>query len=222
MTSPSAVGVPAPPSTPAPFVRLLYQGSPLQASRLVRAAGRCDAEVLAEPHDTGDPLELLRAGRADFAIASAEARLPGLALSPVLFTEGRVLAVGCGHALAGHSAVRLSDLAREGVAPAPAPSPWRWHPGAARTGPGSTRPLRELFRAIVHARTAHVFPASIADVAPRGVRLLDILDAPPLPIALAWSADRGVSPEAAGFLRDVVGRAPADDSRTTHGKDHGR
>jgi DNA-binding transcriptional LysR family regulator len=73
----------------------------------------CRVQVL-EARYTGF-LDLLSTDQADLILVSVKVAEPGIAVSPVLFSESTVLAVSARHPFARHESVSLEDLARDKV-----------------------------------------------------------------------------------------------------------
>jgi DNA-binding transcriptional LysR family regulator len=157
-----------------------------------------------------DPYGLLRKGEFDVQVNELPVREGDLGLSPVLFTEDRVLAVAAGHPLAARSAVSLEDLADVPLLTidGDVPGYWREHHAPARTpsgrpiarGPAVTN-MQEALMLVAGGRGALPVPAHTATYHARpGVAYVPLTDVAPAAYALLWRA-ADVTPAVHDFAR---------------------
>jgi DNA-binding transcriptional LysR family regulator len=139
-----------------------------------------------------DRSDFLRDGRADVGLLYAPFdELDGLA-HETLHIEDRVVIVPSGHRLAGHAAVRMSDLEGETL------PPWKGIPGGGGTGPKVADAL-QLFHMITVGRMIGVLPRSLVEPVPVGLVCVPVTDAPPSRLVLAWNG-RDTRPLVASFV----------------------
>ncbi|MEV0271785.1 LysR family transcriptional regulator [Hamadaea sp. NPDC050747] len=165
-----------------------------------------------------DPFAALRTGQVDVALLWRPVREADLAEGPVLFTEGRVLAVSAAHHLAGRSEVSLEDLGDcVTIDLGTLPSGWIEAMVPSRTPSGRPIPRGP------HAATLHEILTSVAAdafVTPLnqharhyyshpGVVLVPIHDASATEWALVWRAN-----DTSALLRAFVETAATVGSRS--------
>ncbi|MEV0701947.1 LysR family transcriptional regulator [Saccharopolyspora sp. NPDC050389] len=128
----------------------------------------------------GDRTDFLRDGRADVGLLYAPFDdLNGLA-HETLHTEDRVVIVPPGHRLAGHAAVRMSDLDGETL------PRWKGIPGGDGTGP-EVADVVQLLHMITVNRMIGVLPRSLVEPVSTGLIRIPVTDAPPSRLVLAWN-----------------------------------
>ncbi|MEU5091589.1 LysR family transcriptional regulator [Streptomyces sp. NPDC021356] len=149
-----------------------------------------------------DRSDFLRGGRADVGLLYVPFDdLDGLD-HETLHSEDRVAVVPAGHRLAGHAAVRLSELEGETL------PRWKGVPGGDGTGPEVTDVV-QLFQMITVGRMIGVLPRSLVEPVPDGLVGLPVSDAPPSRLVLAWNA-RDRRPLVASFVAAALrSRRPA-------------
>jgi DNA-binding transcriptional LysR family regulator len=76
-----------------------------------------DSEIVMPEIHFSDPFGPLRRDEADIVVLWRPIREPDLTEGPVVFTEGRVLAVWAGHELASRSSASMEDLAHSHIGP---------------------------------------------------------------------------------------------------------
>ncbi|CAM5287665.1 LysR family transcriptional regulator OS=Streptomyces tendae OX=1932 GN=GUR47_32225 PE=3 SV=1 [Streptomyces tendae] len=163
-----------------------------------------------------DPFTALRQGRTDAALLWLPVREPDLTVGPVVLTEGRVLAVGADHVLAGRAEAGLEDL---GDHPVPAlgwelPESWTAAMLPARTPLGrpvapAGPPVTSFHEVLTHvAAGTGVCPLNahvLRYYTHPGVRFVPMPDAP----ATEWALVRRTGAEPAplrafaGFVREL-------------------
>ena len=144
-----------------------------------------------------DRADYLRDGRADVGLLYAPFDdLVGLA-HETLHTEDRVVIVPSGHRLAGHDAVRLSDLKGETL------PRWTGLPGVENTGP-EVADVVQMLHMITVSRMIAVLPRSLVDPAPPGLACVPVTDAPPSRLVLAWN-EQDRRPLVASFVTAALG-----------------
>ncbi|MFF9625145.1 LysR family transcriptional regulator [Streptomyces griseosporeus] len=157
-----------------------------------------------------DPYGLLRKGEFDVQVNELPVREGDLGLSPVLFTEERVLAVAAGHPLAALSAVSLEDLVDVPLLTidGDVPGYWREHHAPARTpggrpiarGPAVTN-MQEALMLVAGGKGALPVPAHTATYHARpGVAYVPLTDVEPTAYVLLWRA-ADVTPAVHAFAR---------------------
>ncbi|MGW5643922.1 LysR family transcriptional regulator [Saccharopolyspora sp. NPDC003752] len=143
-----------------------------------------------------DRTDFLRDGRADVGLLYAPFDdLNGLA-HETLHTEDRVVIVPHGHRLAGHAAVRMSDLDGETL------PRWKGVPGGEGTGP-EVADVIQLLHMVTVNRMIGVLPRSLVEPAPTGLICIPVTDAPPSRLVLAWN-EQDRRPLVASFVAAAV------------------
>ncbi|GAB3853817.1 substrate-binding domain-containing protein [Dactylosporangium cerinum] len=143
-----------------------------------------------------DPFAGVRAGDLDLAVLWRPVREADLTEGPVVFTEGRLPAVGTGHELAGRTAVTLEDFGGQtcvGVGP-DVPGYWMESMVPARTPGGrpvARGPVVSTFHEVLHTVSSGqaVSPLNehvVQYYSHPGIVLLPVVDAPPTEWALVW------------------------------------
>ncbi|GAA1939483.1 LysR family transcriptional regulator [Kitasatospora viridis] len=157
----------------------------------------CDVEFV-EIHPS-DPFRPLRDGRVDAALLWLPVREPGLAVGPIVLTEGQVLGTASGSDLADRAAVHLEDLGGRTVPdPGPlVPAYWIEHMLPARTpagrliSRGSVGGAATFHEMLPHIAAGRVVAPVNAHVQwaynPPGVVWLPISDAALTEWALVWA-----------------------------------
>ncbi|MFC4037397.1 LysR family transcriptional regulator [Dactylosporangium siamense] len=157
----------------------------------------CDVAVR-EIHFS-EPFAGVRTGDLDLAVLWRPVREADLTEGPVLLTEGRLLAVGTGHELAGRTAVTLEDFGGQtcvGVPPG-VPGYWMESMVPARTpggGPVGRGPVVTTFHEVLHAVSSGLAVSALNEHVVQyyshpGIVLLPVVDAPPTEWALVWRTD---------------------------------
>ncbi|WP_055564268.1 LysR family transcriptional regulator [Streptomyces atriruber] len=147
-----------------------------------------------------DRADFLHDGRADVGLLYAPFDdLDGLA-HETLHAEDRVAIVPCGHRLAGHASVRMSDLAGEAL------PRWKGVPGGDGTGP-EVADVTQMLHMITVSRMVGVLPRSLVEPVPQGLACVPVTDAPPSRLVLAWN-ERDRRPLVAAFVAAAVGSKP--------------
>jgi DNA-binding transcriptional LysR family regulator len=127
-----------------------------------------------------DRSEFLLDGRADVGLLYAPFDdLDGLD-HETLYVEDRVVIVPAGHRLARRATARMSDLEGETL------PHWKGIPGGDGTGPEVTDVL-QLFQMIAVGRMIAVLPRSLVEPVPAGLVCVQVSDAPPSRLVLAWN-----------------------------------
>lgn len=158
----------------------------------------CDVRIV-EFHFS-DPFTALRTGDTDVQLMWLPVREPDLAVGPVLFTEGRVLAVAEGSPPAALSSVSLEDLA-EHTAFDPGPDvPAYWAEAMLPSATPEGRPVprgpraatfHEVLALVAEGRVVSPLNAHVTRYyAHPGVALVPIADAPATEWSLVWPAAR--------------------------------
>ncbi|MFD0688731.1 LysR substrate-binding domain-containing protein [Actinomadura fibrosa] len=186
------------PDDPRTPIRLGYHGSPHVATRIVRAAGRAADEIDLAVYDIADPFRALRAGDLDAMVVKFGLAEPDLRRGAELATDARAVVVGDGHPLAGRASVSIEELAAFDAFDRPGRLPaYIWDEVVPPATPAG-RPIRrrhrvrtvpEMFALVAAGEAVHVSLASLADIAPPGVRVVPVHDLPPAPVSLAWRRD---------------------------------
>ncbi|WP_433173410.1 LysR family transcriptional regulator [Actinoallomurus sp. CA-150999] len=127
-----------------------------------------------------DRTDFLRDGRADVGLLYAPFDDLGGLAHETLVTEDRVVIVPSDHRLARQALVRMSDLEGETL------PRWKGIPGGDGTGPEVTDVI-QLFHMITTSRMIGVLPRSLVELAPDGLVLIPVADAPPSRLVLAWN-----------------------------------
>jgi DNA-binding transcriptional LysR family regulator len=127
-----------------------------------------------------DRSDFLRDGRADVGLLYAPFDDLGGLDHETLYAEDRVVIVPAGHRLAGRTAVRMADLAGETL------PRWKGIPGGGGTGPDVTDAL-QLLQMIKVNRMIAVLPRSLVEPVPAGLVCVQVTDAPPSRLVLAWN-----------------------------------
>jgi DNA-binding transcriptional LysR family regulator len=129
-----------------------------------------------------DRTDFLRDGRADVGLLYAPFDdLDGLA-HETLHTEDRVVILPSGHRLAGRASVRMSDLEGETL------PPWKGIPGGGGDGTGpEVADVVQLLHMITVSRMIGVLPRSLVERVPAGLVCVQVADAPPSRLVLAWN-----------------------------------
>ena len=176
-------------------IRLGYHGSVRVATRIVRAAGRQDDDVVLRQYDVIDPFAMLRAGELDIMIVKFVLREPDLACSAALGTDERAAVMGAHHPLAGRASVSIEDLADFEAFRCPGKMPdYVWDEVVPHRTPLG-RPIRRrhdvttaaaMMDVVSRTDAVHLSLISLADIAPPTVRVVPIHDLPGAPVALAW------------------------------------
>ncbi|WP_167158889.1 LysR substrate-binding domain-containing protein [Streptomyces sp. MBT27] len=199
-------------------VRFGYHGSTEVVGRIVRLAGREDADVRLIEYDITDPFHGVRAGELDVMIVKFGINEPDLAVSRVLTEDARAAVLGAGHPLADRASVSIEELADYDVFAAPGKFPARVWDDVVPPRTPSGRPVRrnrqaatipELMRMVAAGEAIHISLISLADLAPSGVKVVPIHDLPPAPVTLAWR--RGA--EVHDHVREFITTAEAAASR---------
>lgn len=183
-------------STPLPApIRLGYHGSALVAHRILRLAEHDESQAVLIPYDIAAPFRALREGELDVMIVKFGLREPDLAHTTVLTWDARAAAMRAGHPLAARESLSIEELADYDAFERPGALPdYIWDEVVPLRTPAG-RPIRRrhrvtdipsLMAVIMESNTVHPSLASLADVAPPGVRIVPIHDLPPAPVALAW------------------------------------
>ncbi|MEU5885116.1 LysR family transcriptional regulator [Spirillospora sp. NPDC047279] len=145
---------------------------------------------------------LLRDGTADVAfLHDPYEDLTGFDTEP-LVVEGAVAVLPSGHALAGRSDLRMSDLDGE-----PLPR-WRGVPGSGRPDAPEVGDPSEVMQLIALGRMAAVVPESARLHLRRDLVCVPVVDAAPVTVLLAWP-ENARSPALAAFVRTAAGCAQA-------------
>ncbi|MDO3701737.1 LysR substrate-binding domain-containing protein [Micromonospora sp. C28SCA-DRY-2] len=175
----------------------------------------CDV-VLREVHFS-DPFAALRTGDLDLALLWRPVREPGLTEGPVVLTEGRVLAVGTGHELAGRASVSMEDFGdRMFFDPGPdLPGYWIEAMVPAQTPGGRPIPrgplaatFHELLTMVAAGRCLTPLNEHVLHYYSHpGVVFLPVHDAPPTEWALTWRAG-DLPPRVRGFVDTAAELGP--------------
>ncbi len=149
-----------------------------------------------------DPTGGLRSRRADVAVVPGPSDIDHLLCRFRLWTEARVAILPAGHPLAGQDEVRLADLDEIGWARFPevdsVAHPW-WRLDHVRGGPpretGRTHETpHELLLAIRNGVGISTTVASFREQFTfDGVRLVPLVDVPPVPVDLAFRRERQIA-----------------------------
>lgn len=166
------------------------------------------------------PIELLRVddrtagltrGLVDAAVLRGEVNAPGLATA-LLFTEARVAAVTADDPLAERAALTLADVASRPVLLNVVSGLTRLDLWPAAIRPARTLTVRntdDWLAGIAAGSGVGVSAASTAEIHPNpGVAYRPLVDAPPVPVLLAWraSAPHPAVHELVALARRVTGR----------------
>ncbi|WP_020385679.1 LysR family transcriptional regulator [Kribbella catacumbae] len=147
-----------------------------------------------------NPFEPLRAGDIDALVAWLPVEEPDLSISPVLFTEPRVVLVTPNHDLADHQSVSLEVLGDYGVIGSAQPLPEYWEnafipfytpsnrPIERRSQPGAS--LDDIFTNVGTGGAIHILGSHVTRYHSRpDITYLPVHDGPPLRWALIWRTD---------------------------------
>ncbi|MBB6565442.1 LysR family transcriptional regulator [Kribbella sandramycini] len=158
-----------------------------------------------------NPFSALRAGELELALVWRPVREPDLVEGPIVFTEGRVLAVWTDHELAARPAVSMEDFAGQLVVdPGPLPEYWIESMVPARTPSGQAiarGPLVSTFHEVLTRIAAAEAVAPLNEHVLRyythpGVVFVPVHDAPPTEWVLVWR-DGALSPRVRAFVELV-------------------
>ncbi|MFG1795065.1 LysR family transcriptional regulator [Nocardia sp. NPDC049149] len=151
-----------------------------------------------------DPLAALEARSLDIAIYRRETRLPNHLASRVIATERRVLAVAASSPLVEAAGLRWADLAGYPLvvnAVSGTTDAGSWDPADPQRPIITCRNFDEWIELVAADRGIGGVPALARSRAPHpGVVYVDIPDAPPSHVYLAWHAKPTTSPAVARFL----------------------
>lgn len=171
-----------------------FHGSRDAAAALVRRAGHDPAAFVFHEYDVTDPFRALRAGELDVMIVKFGRSEPDLVYSAVLSSDARVAVVGAHHPLAERETVGIEELADYEGFECPGRFPAHvWDEVVPPVTPAG-RPIRRRWRltgadtmmdVVRRTEAVHISLRSLADIAPRSVRVIDIHDLPPAPVGLA-------------------------------------
>ncbi|MFI0817978.1 LysR substrate-binding domain-containing protein [Streptomyces sp. NPDC021098] len=192
-------------------LRLVYPGSPDAAEKILAAANEAGHRhpVTVSEALISDPYRALRAGEADVMITRFRIDEPDLTVGPVLYTEGRVVAVAAGHPLAGRASVSSDDLADHDLFQRPGAFPADVYDQLVPHVSAQGRPLvrrcpadsmQDMFAAIVEGRAVHPTIESMRAVSHPGVVYVPITDLDPAPVCLVWVTAR-TSPAVLAFAQ---------------------
>ena len=170
-------------------IRLGYHGSPVLPRRIAGTAG-----ATLHQYDIADPFRAIRTGELDVMIVKFRLDEPDLRVSGVVARDDRAAVVSTGHPLAARTSVSIEDLADVDAFAAPGSMPaYIWDQVVPLRTPRG-QPIRRRYRVttvpammdlVRHAGAVHISLASLADLAPPGVRVVPIHDLPPAAVALA-------------------------------------
>ncbi|MFC7723239.1 LysR family transcriptional regulator [Nonomuraea recticatena] len=173
----------------------------------------CDVRIREAPFH--DPLAPLRNSEIDLLVTLLPVDVPGLSVSPPVFTEPMVLAVAERHPLARQTTVTLEDLATDTVLASARPVAPYWHPRpTAWTTPGgetvqSGRPVstfQELLVAVAAGAGVCPVGAHVSRYFARpGVTFIPFRDAPPARWGLVWRS-AGRTAKASAFVTLAIRR----------------
>ncbi|MFD8389122.1 LysR substrate-binding domain-containing protein [Streptomyces sp. NPDC059680] len=199
-------------------VRFGYHGSTEVAARIIRLAGREEADVQLIEYDIADPFRGVRAGELDVMIVKFGINESDLVSSRVLTEDARAVVVGSGHPLAARESVSIEELADYDAFAPPGSFPaYVWDDVVPPRTPAG-RPIRrnrrvrtipEMMRMVAAGDAIHISLISLADLAPPGIKVVPIHDLPPVPVTLAWR--RGA--EVHDHIREFITTAEAEASR---------
>jgi DNA-binding transcriptional LysR family regulator len=178
------------------IIRLGYHGSPALPEKLAEA-GQTPAEL--SQYDITDPFRSLRAGELDVMIVKFRVAEPDLTCSTCLAIDPRAVVVGAAHPLGRRASVSVEELAPYAMFHCPRDfPPYVWDEVVPAATPAG-RPLRRLhdlpsttamMDLVADGRAVHLSVLSLADIAPRAVKVIPVRDLPPAPVALAWCRER--------------------------------
>ncbi|WP_425838070.1 LysR family transcriptional regulator [Streptomyces fractus] len=183
-----------------------------------------DCEVRLREVHFSDPYGPLRRGEVDMLVLWLPVEEPDLTVGPVVFTEGRVLAVWAGHELSGHADVSMEDLAGRTVLDVGPEVPRDWGEAMVptRTPSGRAVPRGPRVRTFHEVLTQVAARAAISPLNEHvlryyrhpGVEFLPVRDAPTTEWALVWrttdetSRHRAFAEAARAFAPPETGQAP--------------
>lgn len=160
---------------------------------------QCEISVIET--DVGDPYTPLREGRIDMLYNWLVVDEPDLTTSPAIEWRDRALAASTRHPLSSRAAVSLEDLAAHRVyrpaATFPEALSEALSPAATPSGrpiPRAEDPLGTPLEILAAVVTGQVVAPTVAThsryLAQPNVRLIPIIDMPPLPLGLIWCTAR--------------------------------
>lgn len=177
-----------------------------------------DCEVRIRESQFADGLGLLTEGRADLLLATYPIAEPGLATSPVVYTEARLLAVSARHPYARRTSVSQADLATARILRCPEAVPDVWDAALVPPRTPDGRPTergpvfgttQEMLALIGAGRGAFPLPAEAGAYHARpDVAYVPIHDAPPYEWGFAWRAAEETE-RIRAFVRAALGHAAA-------------
>jgi DNA-binding transcriptional LysR family regulator len=170
-------------------IRFGYHGAASMAAGIVARAGMAPGTVMLREYAVNDPFRLLRAGGLDVMIGKFAVREDDLSCSATLTVDPRAVVVSTDHPLAGRASVTVAEVAAYDGFRCPGTMPgYVWDqvvppPIRRRYDLASTA---ELMTTVRSGRAVHLTVASLAEVAPPGIRLVPVVDLPPAPVFLTW------------------------------------
>jgi DNA-binding transcriptional LysR family regulator len=169
----------------------------LEAAELFQAR-HPGCEVQIRESQFSDGLELLRSDDIDTLLATFPIDEPDLTCSPVIFSEGRLLAVSSRHPFARRESVSMDDLARDKVLRSPGAAPDVWDAWLAPRYTKDGRPaergpsfstIQEMLALVGAGKGIYPLPAqAIQFYARPDVAYVPIHDSTPFEWGLIWRA----------------------------------